>query len=332
MTTIATNLSCLDNHNVQDGYRGGHIEGIKKFDKSLNFIAFGDWGRNGEYYQKEVAQQMGAAAKDIEAAFFIVAGDNFYPNGVASIYDDHWASSFNDIYTANSLHNDWWVVLGNHDYRGNVDAQMGYAHISRRWRMPARYYAQTMSIAGDTTQQVLLLALDTCPFIQCYYEDEVYKDGVTGQDTAAQIEWLEQQLQNIADTVKWVVVVGHHPAYTGGKRFETEETLDIRNQFKPIFDKYGVDFFISGHEHSLQYIKPEGQTHYLVTGAGSEATATILYPETGRFAAETGGFMAFSLTPDKALLQIIDYKGVIMYTHVIEKSEKAVYTEGVSLQ
>ena len=36
-------------------------------EKALNFIAMGDWGRNGEYNQKEVALQMGITAKDAAA-------------------------------------------------------------------------------------------------------------------------------------------------------------------------------------------------------------------------------------------------------------------------
>jgi tartrate-resistant acid phosphatase type 5 len=166
----------------------------------------------------------------------------------------------------------------------------------------------------------LILAIDTSPFIQSYYEDEVYKNGVTGQDTAAQLEWFEEQLQNVSPSIKWIIVLGHHPAYTGGRRIEAEETLDIRHTFKPLFDKYGVDFYISGHEHSLQYIKPEGQTHYFVTGAGSEATAALLYPKIGQFAAATGGFMTFSLIKNKALVQIIDHEGTILYSAEIIKN------------
>lgn len=304
---------------TDDGYRGGHIKGIEKLKDALNFIAFGDWGRNGEYFQTAVAKQMSAAAYDMDTDFFIVTGDNFYPNGVQSIHDEQWTYSFGNIYNHYTLQSDWYVVLGNHDYRGSPEAQIEYSKISRRWHMPARYYTKTFSIDDDTTQQVLFLMIDTNPFIKKYHHEDNYKEGVSTQDTTAQKQWLEAQLQNASPNIKWKIVVGHHPPYTGGKRINDASTTDIRDSFKSLFDKYGVDFYICGHEHSLQYIKPEGTTHYLISGAGSEATVAGLYPNIGKFAAGIGGFMTFSMTNKAVLLQIIDYKGNILYKTTIEK-------------
>ena len=36
----------------QSGYKGGFIPELKVLDKSLNFIVMGDFGRNGQYFQK----------------------------------------------------------------------------------------------------------------------------------------------------------------------------------------------------------------------------------------------------------------------------------------
>src|SRR6187549_3810882 len=96
------------------GYRGGSIKGIKKNSKALNFIVFGDWGRNGDNYQREVAAGMGKAAHDLDASFVIATGDNFYPYGVKSTQDYQWIGSFESIYTAQSLQVRWFPVLGNH--------------------------------------------------------------------------------------------------------------------------------------------------------------------------------------------------------------------------
>ena len=54
---------------------------------ALNFIAIGDWGRNGADHQKEVAFQMGKTANEIYSQFTIATGDNFYPSGVVSEWD-----------------------------------------------------------------------------------------------------------------------------------------------------------------------------------------------------------------------------------------------------
>jgi len=83
---------------------------------------------------------MGETAKALDAAFVISVGDNFYEDGVASIDDPKWKTSFEDVYTAPSLQIPWYVALGNHDYHGNTQAQLDYAQASKRWNMLGRWY------------------------------------------------------------------------------------------------------------------------------------------------------------------------------------------------
>lgn len=286
---------------------------------ATSFLAMGDWGRNGEDNQKEVAVQMGIAAKQLDASFMMILGDNFYPSGVASTRDYQWIACFESIYTAHALQTDWYVTLGNHDYKGNPQAEIDYTQVSRRWRMPARYYAKRVSINEDTTQQILMVFLDTSPFISQYYSSDDHKDNVKTQDTAAQRKWLEEVLSDPSPNIKWKIVAGHHPLYTGGKRINAADTKEMNKLLKPIFDKYKVDAYICGHEHSLQYIKPEGSTHYFVSGAGSELTPAIKHPDGGQFAVSSNGFMAFSVTPSSMLMQVVNEKGKILYKTTINK-------------
>lgn len=286
--------------------------------KALNFIAMGDWGRNGEYKQREVANQMGITAKTLSPDFFIATGDNFYPCGVASTQDHRWIDSYEDIYTAHSLQNNWYVVLGNHDYKGNVQAEVDYSKIDRRWNMPARYYSKKMILNDDTTQLVLMVFIDTSPLIAEYYKSADHAD-VKAQDTALQRKWLESVLSDPSPNIKWRIVCGHHPLYTGGKRMNANETKELRDLLKPIFEKYKVDAYICGHEHSLQYIKPIGTTHYFVSGAGSETTPVVLYPGDGKFAISENGFITFSLSSKILLAQIISYKGEVLYKEEIKR-------------
>ena len=107
---------------INDRLAGKSPDTLVKNLTALNFIAIGDWGRNGADHQKEVAVQMGKTASDVRAQFIIAAGDNFYPSGVISEFDPLFKYSFEDIYTAFSLQWDWYVVLGNHDYKSNPEA------------------------------------------------------------------------------------------------------------------------------------------------------------------------------------------------------------------
>ncbi|HTF80063.1 MAG TPA: metallophosphoesterase, partial [Cytophagales bacterium] len=100
------------------------------------FFVIGDWGRNGEENQTEVAKSMKWCAERIDPRFIISTGDNFYTYGVASIDDPQWMSSYENIYKGNALHIEWYPVLGNHDYLGNTQAQIDYTKKSRRWVMP----------------------------------------------------------------------------------------------------------------------------------------------------------------------------------------------------
>ncbi len=296
------------------GYKGGSIPGIKKMEGALHFIVMGDWGRNGENYQKEVAAGMGKAAHDLGASFVIATGDNFYPYGVASTQDHHWISSFENIYTAQSLHVKWYPVLGNHDYGSDPDAQVAYSKISSRWTMPSRYYAKKFTVGADT---VLFAFIDTDPIVKelAGVQRDSIKYPAGGVDK--QLQWFQNLLST--SKAKWKMVVGHHPLYTGGWRKDSRDTKNLKEYMEPLFSKYNVDVYICGHEHHLEYIKPAGKTHYIISGAASEARPVELHPNGGKFAAAVQGFATFSVTRDKLLVQFINHKDEIINESIILK-------------
>ncbi len=284
---------------------------------ALNFIAMGDWGRVGADHQKQVAAQMGKTAFESKAQFIVATGDNFYPSGVISEWDPLWRYSYEDIYTAFSLQWDWYAVLGNHDYKSNPDAQVAYSKISRRWKMPARYYSKLISLPNDTTGKILILFIDTNPLIPEFYANAEYGPNVKTQDSTKQKKWMMKELSNSSPNIKWKIVVGHHPMFTGGERTEKYDTRAIRHTLKPLFDKYGVDIYLAGHEHSLQHLV-SGKTQHFISGAASEKTAARLIPES-KMAASEYGFMLFSVTANQITVQTIDDAGKIIYHTVIEK-------------
>jgi tartrate-resistant acid phosphatase type 5 len=290
-------------------------EKIKIDPSAVNFIVMGDWGRNGEDHQKLVAEQMGKVASAASVDFIVATGDNFYPRGVASEFDPLWRYSFEDIYTDFSLQWDWYPVLGNHDYGGNPDAQVTYSKISRRWQMPARYYSKLINVGSDGSQ-ILLAFTDTCPLIKGYYKGEGHH--VHDQDSTAQKKWLEETLRDAPPTIKWKLVVGHHPMYTGGSRTENHDTRSIRQSLQPLFERYKVDAYLAGHEHSLQHHTTKFGTHHFVSGAASEVTPVRML-QISKFVASQYGFMLFSVLPDQMLVQVIDYSGKVIYATTLKK-------------
>lgn len=302
----------------KSGYKGGFIPELKLVDESLNFLVMGDFGRNGEYYQKEVASQMAKAAATIGSEFVITVGDNFYPKGVQSIQDPHWKTSFEDIYFNHHLQTDWFVTLGNHDYSGNIQAQIDYSKISRRWNMPAAYFKKTMKLKDGS--KVLLVFVDTSPFIKSYYsKGDRIEENVKVQDTTTQKKWLIETLLTDDASIKWKIVVGHHPMYSGGKRKTSQDTKDVETLFAPIFEQYKVDAYFCGHEHDLQIIKPKTRfTTQFLSGAACEIRPTGITDGTF-FALSEPGFMTFSLTPKLMLVQLVNAQGKIVYTHELKK-------------
>jgi tartrate-resistant acid phosphatase type 5 len=298
---------------IESGYTGDTISNIKSLKKALSFCVIGDWGRNGQYYQKEVAKKLGAAMVGIDGKFIISTGDNFYPKGVKSVADPLFKTSFEDIYTEQATHEDWYVVLGNHDYKENPEAQIEYSKISRRWKMPARYYSFTKQIEEGST--VEFFCIDSNPFQTDYYKETDYETAVKSQDTAAQKKWLIESLQK--STATWKIVVGHHPLYSAGKR--KGKTGDMENSFAPIFNQYKVDAYLCGHEHHLEYDKTTAiNFHHYISGAGSEARPVGNAPY-AKFVAAEHGFFAFSISNNQMLVQAINHVGNIVFSHSIKK-------------
>jgi tartrate-resistant acid phosphatase type 5 len=276
----------------------------------LNFLVVGDWGRDGEPAQRTVATQMAHVGAAESIKFVISTGDNFYPNGVASVDDPQWQTSFEQVYTDFVLHNDWYVVLGNHDYRGNPQAEIDYTKRSQRWHMPARYYTVTKSLGRDA--QAEFFFVDTSPFIKGY-QGKPDEYAIAGQDTQAQLKWLDDALSR--SNAKWKFVIGHHHIYSGGKR---STQVELEQTLVPMMTRHGVQAYICGHEHDLQVIRRNGgHLVYLVSGTGSEHRPTGKTEGT-LFSLSAYGFMAMSLTDDRLRVRVVDDTGTVRYTASID--------------
>ena len=280
----------------------------------LRFLVLGDWGRNGSFHQKKVADAMGITAKRANSSFIITTGDNFYEHGVKDTSDPQWQTSFENVYTASSLQIPWFPVLGNHDYNFNPDAQVAYKGSAARWTMSARYYDTSLAVGTDS---LLLVFMDTDPVEQEFlgrpYDSLRRPEGAVEK----QLLWLNQALAG--SKARWKIVVGHNPLHTGGARRHSSRTRKMRNILEPVFSKYSIDLYLSGHEHHLEYLKPPGTTHYVISGAGSEARHVGKLKRYRRFAARKTGFVAISLTGNVLELEFIDGNGHTLYQYDIRK-------------
>jgi 3',5'-cyclic AMP phosphodiesterase CpdA len=247
---------------------------------------------------------MARQASRLQPDFIISTGDNFYDEGVLSVDDPLWKTAFEDVYHHEALQLPWFCVLGNHDYGGDTAAQLRYSRISGRWHMPGRYFnhkLQNGSLSAD------FIFSDTTPLIEEYRQSESHPD-VIFQNPDRQLNWLRRQLAE--SNANWKIVIGHHPVYSSSPMHgDTEELLQA---YLPLFRTYEADAYLCGHEHDLQLQKPEGETFYVISGAGSEVR------EAGRkemtaFSASSGGFASISLCREAMTISFFAHDGQLLY-------------------
>jgi 3',5'-cyclic AMP phosphodiesterase CpdA len=130
------------------------------------------------------------------------------------------------------------AIIGNHDV-GHGEAQMAAFGMDGLW------WARELN-------GVLLVGLDS-----------------NQPDNPEQRAWLEQTLA--ASTARWKIVALHHPPYSAG--YQGSSTA-ARKAFSPLFERYGVQLVVSGHDHDYQRSKPINGVTYLVTGAASGTRRT----------------------------------------------------------
>lgn len=258
-------------------------------------------------------------AKALQARFVISVGDNFYEDGVKSVTDPAWRKSFENIYEAPSLQIPWHIGLGNHDYRGSVQAQIDYTGTSARWRLPARGYSFQEQTPDKTAVQFFIT--DTTPLTDFYYQNPLTRRGVEDQKhrVDAQLAWLDAALAR--SRAQWKIVVGHHPVYSGwieprrklspANPYFVLRTLggtpDLMARVDPILRRHRVPLYLNGHNHDLQYMRM-GSTNFVCTGAGSKI-GTFCDLGGAEFCALRSGFVACTVDRERLRVAYRDYTG-----------------------
>ena len=281
----------------------------------LAFLTVGDWGRDGASHQREVAARMGERAAADAAAFVLSVGDNFYEDGVQSATDPQWRTSFENVYTHPALQRPWYVALGNHDYRGVPQAQVEYARTSTRWRMPARYYVQSVPLPDGGHAD--LFVLDTSPMVKRYeakHDGSPMQRNVEAQDAPAQLRWFAGALA--ASRADWKIVVAHHPVFSGGSGHGS--TPELIADVKPLLEQHGVQLFVNGHDHDLQHIVV-GPVTYVCTGTGSETRPVRAIAGT-RFCSDRSGFTAYRIAGDTMRVGFIDWTGRELHAATVARA------------
>ncbi len=282
---------------------------------ALNFMVASDMGRRGVSEQKNIATFMGEEAKLNSVNFVAVAGDPIHDNGVKSTDDSEWKDKFENIYTASSLMNiPWYVVSGNHEYHGSIQAILDYSKLSGRWKAPARYYSIEKTI-GTGKNKCLFVFIDTAPLIDKYRTEGSYSDAGK-QDIEKQLKWIDSTLVSSND--RWKIVIGHHPVYADTEKEESERT-DMQKRVGMIIENRKADVYICGHIHNFQHIKPEGKrVNYIVNSSASQSR-NVNKTDGTLFCNPDPGFTLCSVTKKNFSFSFINHKGETIYKYILRK-------------
>jgi 3',5'-cyclic AMP phosphodiesterase CpdA len=118
-------------------------------------------------------------------------------------------------------------------------------------------------------------------------DDVTYQDGgdsyVRGYSAGAQKAWLEAELAGARNdpAIDWIVVCMHQVAISTADRFNGAD-LGIREAWVPLFDRYGVDLVVCGHEHHYERSHP-------IRGHEANPTLTPIPTATGTQVIDTTG-------------------------------------------
>jgi hypothetical protein len=201
----------------------------------LRIAAAGDVGE-GEEEEWQTAWSMHQLADDDPYDVLLMLGDNVYPDGDPARLDQTVFRPF-EIVLEDGTRLD--AIVGNHD-AGYADQQMQVMGMDGRW------WAQ--HLPGD----VLLIGLDG--------------NNPTDPD---QLAFLESTLADA--TERWRIVAVHEPPYSAGYQ---GSDLAVRDAFVPLFERYGVQLVLSGHEHDYQRSIPINGVTYIISGAGGRTRGT----------------------------------------------------------
>jgi hypothetical protein len=203
----------------------------------------------------------------LDPLFHLVNGDLSYANSsdepVAT-----WTSYFANI-TRSATYRPWMPTPGNHENEAG-NGPHGYLPFQTRFTLPdngtpafgGNWYAFTtggVRFVGLNNDDVCLqdggfsgLRRDNVPG----YRARGFDPYISGYSEGRQRRWLERELAAARDDedIDWIVVFMHQVAMSSA-HFNGAD-LGIRQQWLPLFDAYGVDLVLSGHEHHFERSHP----------------------------------------------------------------------------
>ncbi|CAK9300353.1 unnamed protein product [Gordionus sp. m RMFG-2023] len=317
---------------------------------NFSFLTMGDTGGIPRYPYtshsgRVLAKTLSNWALKSSPKFVILLGDNFYDKGVKSLSDSRFQSSFEDLYSNDTLNIPWYVIAGNHDHLGSVQAQISYTSLSRRWKYPHFYYQLSFKIKHPLHEEKPLnfqiVAVDTVILCGKKYYLDLENQNKIETNTIIRVDWDDQDTDKHWDWLKsilskssadFILVIGHYPIYSIGHHGPDKCLI---KKLRPLLIKHRVNAYISGHDHDQQHLSENyvtqpinnltipNEMHYFVFGSGSRIDPKSPHKNSippnmfKYFQADVdkfGGFGSFGLDSNASLkINFVDGLGKVSY-------------------
>jgi hypothetical protein len=254
------------------------------------------------------------AIEALDPLFHLFNGDLCYAN----VSDDPigtWTAFFeNDARSA--ANRPWMPSAGNHENEVGNGPQ-GYLSYQTRFSVPdngskdfrGNWYAFTVG----SIRVISLNNDDVClqdGAFSGFRRDHVPNYAangdnpyINGYSSGAQRKWLERELAeaSCSDDIDWIIVCMHQVAMSSA-HFNGAD-LGIRQNWLPLFDQYGVDLVVAGHEHHFERTFPVRGTlpgSTLLTPAPQSSDTALMDTSLGTVHMIIGGGGHSAATPPSA--------------------------------
>lgn len=229
----------------------------------FSFLYFGDSQIGSNSLYSRVIRQAYRSAS--EARLMIFSGDLVDGGSGSTLHDDEWG----EWHEAGGFIQAEVPVLptpGNHEYYD--PAVRGKRELNKYWR--AGFTLPENGPAG-LEETAYTIDYQGVRFIVMNSDVMLRNEEFAKQ----QALWVEELLRD--NPCKWTIMTFHHPIFSTSARRDNKV---IRELFKPLFDKYGVDMVLTGHDHTYArgMIMPDGEeknskkagTVYVVSVSGAK--------------------------------------------------------------
>jgi hypothetical protein len=262
---------------------------------SFEFLSVGDWGADTPDRQT-TADAMARRAAESHPAAVLLLGDNFYVK-VKDVDDPIWQTFFEKTYDSVKLNIPFYAVLGNHDYKTKDDTvELAYsARGHTRFYLPSRYYRLDLPAEHPV---VTLFMLDS-------------DQGLMPAETwKTETKWLESELAK--PHAKWIICCAHHDMFGNGNHSDNGVLMTT---WGTLFKKYKVDFYLCGHEHTLQHLEiPDWSTTFVIAGGGGAPRHPMLRDARGPFSRSILGFADFHIDDQAVTVSLVGVDGAVLHS------------------